>query len=163
MTGSYTRGLHEVGDGLYAYLQPDGGWGWSNAGLVVDGDHTLLIDTLFDLHLTEEMLREMRAAVPAAQSIDTLINTHANGDHCFGNQLVGGARIVASRATAEQMPELPPATMAALVQHAPGMGVLGAFFLRCFGAFDFSAIELRLPDETFSGELTMTPAPARCG
>ena len=31
---AYTRGAHEVGDGLWAYLQPDGGWGWSNAGLV---------------------------------------------------------------------------------------------------------------------------------
>ncbi len=155
MTGTYTRGLHELGDGLYAYLQPDGGWGWSNAGLVVDGERTLLIDTLFDLRLTEEMLREMRAAVPAAATIDTLLNTHANGDHCFGNQLVGGARIISSAATAEQMPELPPATMAALIQHAPSMGALGAFFLRCFGAFDFNGIELRLPDETFSGELIL--------
>jgi hypothetical protein len=25
--------LHELGAGLYAYLQPDGGWGLSNAGL----------------------------------------------------------------------------------------------------------------------------------
>jgi hypothetical protein len=30
----YAKGLQEVGDGLYAYLQPDGGWGWSNAGVV---------------------------------------------------------------------------------------------------------------------------------
>ena len=35
---NYTKGLHEVGNGVYAYLQPDGGWGWSNAGLLVDGD-----------------------------------------------------------------------------------------------------------------------------
>ena len=33
--GSYRRGLHELGDGLFAFLQPDGGWGLSNAGLVV--------------------------------------------------------------------------------------------------------------------------------
>ena len=85
---SYARGLQEVGDGLYAYLQPDGGWGWSNAGLIADGDATLLVDTLFDLPLTERMLRSMRDAVPAAARIGTLVNTHANGDHCFGNQLV---------------------------------------------------------------------------
>jgi len=58
----YEKGLREVGDGLYAYLQPDGGWGWSNAGLVVDGEATLLVDTLFDLHLTEDMLSAMRRA-----------------------------------------------------------------------------------------------------
>ena len=37
--GPYTTGLRELGDGCFAYLQPDGGWGWSNAGLIVgDGD-----------------------------------------------------------------------------------------------------------------------------
>jgi cyclase len=152
---SYSKGLHEVGNGLYAYLQPDGGWGWSNAGLVVDGERTLLIDTLFDLPLTEQMLRTMRDAVPAAARIDTLVNTHANGDHCYGNQLVRGARIVASERTAAEMTELPPAAMAALVEQAPNMGELGAFFLDCFGAFDFSGIDLVLPEETFNGELTM--------
>jgi cyclase len=152
---SYARGLHEIGDGLFAYLQPDGSWGWSNAGLVVDGERTLLVDTLFDLELTREMLRSMRDAVPAAARIDTLVNTHANGDHCYGNQLVGEARIVASERTAAEMTELPPAAMAALAEQAPKLGELGAFFLDCFGAFDFSGIELALPDETFSGELTL--------
>jgi glyoxylase-like metal-dependent hydrolase (beta-lactamase superfamily II) len=152
---SYQDGLHEVGDGLYAYLQPDGGWGWSNAGLVVQGDSSLLVDTLFDLRLTAQMLRAMRAAVPAAARIDTLVNTHANGDHCYGNQLVGDARIVASERTAAEMRELPPAAMAALVEQAPSMGQVGEFFLDCFGAFDFRDIELVLPEETFSDGLTL--------
>lgn len=151
----YAKGLREVGDGLYAYLQPDGGWGWSNAGLVVDGERTLLIDTLFDLVLTEEMLGTMRRAVPAAAQIDTLVNTHANGDHCYGNQLVGDAVIVASARTAEEMTELPPGAMAALVAQAPRMGELGEFFLRCFGSFEFDGIELMLPQQTFSGERAM--------
>jgi cyclase len=151
----YAKGLQEVGDGLFAYLQPDGGWGWSNAGLVVDGERTLLIDTLFDLRLTEHMLAEMRRAVPAAERIDTLVNTHANGDHCYGNELVGDAVIVASAQTAQEMAELPPAAMAALVAQAPHLGELGQFFLRCFGAFDFEGIELALPKQTFSGELSV--------
>lgn len=152
---SYVKGVHEVGDGLYAYLQPDGGWGWSNAGLVVDGESTLLVDTLYDLKLTAEMLEAMRRAAPAAARIDTLVNTHANGDHCYGNQLVQGARIVASERTAAEMGELPPVAMAALVAQAPAMGQLGAFFLECFGAFDFDGIELALPQDTFSGALPL--------
>jgi glyoxylase-like metal-dependent hydrolase (beta-lactamase superfamily II) len=152
---SYTKGLHEVGDGLFAYLQPDGGWGWSNAGLIVDGESTLLIDTLYDLALTEQMLSTMRRAVPAAAHIDTLVNTHANGDHCYGNQLLDGARIVASERTAAEMTELPPAAMAALLEQAPAMGELGAFFVDCFGAFDFAGIELALPQQTFSDELRL--------
>jgi glyoxylase-like metal-dependent hydrolase (beta-lactamase superfamily II) len=152
---AYAKGLQEVGDGLYAYLQPDGSWGWSNAGLVVDGERTLLVDTLYDLALTEQMLQAMRRAVPAAARIDTLVNTHANGDHCYGNQLVDGARILASERTAAEMGELPPAVMAALLEQAPAMGRLGAFFQQCFGAFDFKGIELALPDETFAGELEL--------
>ena len=57
---AYEKGLHELGDGLYAYLQPDGGWGWSNAGLVAGDGTSLLVDTLFDLGLTREMLDAMR-------------------------------------------------------------------------------------------------------
>ncbi len=55
----YSLGLHEIGDGLHAYLQPDGGWGWSNAGLIVGDGVSLLVDTLFDLRLTAAMLDSM--------------------------------------------------------------------------------------------------------
>ena len=48
MTSEYSKGLHDLGDGCFAYLQPDGGWGWSNAGLVVGDGVSLLVDTLFD-------------------------------------------------------------------------------------------------------------------
>lgn len=89
-----TRGLHELQDRCYAYLQPDGGWGWSNAGLVVGDGASLLIDTLFDLRMTAAMLEAM-APVREAAPIATVVNTHANGDHCYGNQLVSGAEIVA--------------------------------------------------------------------
>ena len=49
MRVAYERGLHELGDGLFAYLQPDGSWGWSNAGLIAADGTSLLVDTLFDL------------------------------------------------------------------------------------------------------------------
>src|ERR1700730_5526814 len=108
----YTKGVHDLGTGCYAYLQPDGTWGWSNAGLVADSGESLLVDTLFDLKCTREMLSALRAAVPAASRIGTLVNTHANGDHTFGNQLVDGAQIIASRRCAEEMKERPPGELA---------------------------------------------------
>ena len=57
-----------------------------------------------------------RCAPPCrrAKSIGTLVNTHANGDHTFGNQLVEGAEIIASRACAEEMEERPPEELAAM-------------------------------------------------
>jgi glyoxylase-like metal-dependent hydrolase (beta-lactamase superfamily II) len=153
-SAGYSKGLHDLGDGCYAWLQPDGSWGWSNAGLVVDGDASLLVDTLFDLPLTREMLAAMRAATPAARRIDTLVNTHANGDHCFGNELVGDATIVASQACAEEMGELPPSALAAMLEHADALGAAGAFFREIFGAFEFDGITLTPPTETFEGRAT---------
>jgi cyclase len=154
---SYVKGLQEVATSVYAYLQPDGSWGWSNAGLIADGDATLLVDTLFDLRLTSEMLDAMRRAVPAAASIDTLVNTHADPDHTFGNQLVGDATIVASARAAEEMiGGDTPADLQGMVAGAPGMGAAGEFILSAFSAFDFSGITPVAPSRTFDGELQLT-------
>jgi glyoxylase-like metal-dependent hydrolase (beta-lactamase superfamily II) len=150
----YTKGLHELGEGCYAYLQPDGGWGWSNAGLIVGDGRSLLVDTLFDLRLTGEMLESMADPIRTAP-ISTVVNTHANGDHCYGNQLVGDAEIIASTATAEEMAEVPPAMLAAL-NAAPGE--LGDLFRGFFGAFAFEGIEVRFPDRTFDGRLEVDVA-----
>src|SRR2546426_1247964 len=128
---SYTRGLHDLGNSVYAYLQPDGSWGWSNAGIVTGGDTSLLIDTLFDLRLTQEMLDTMRKSIPAAAHIDMLVNTHANGDHCFGNELVADAQIIASTRTAEEMHTgVSPVHLATLLKQAPALGQLGAYVSR---------------------------------
>lgn len=150
-TRPYTHGLHEVGDGTWAWLQPDGGWGWSNAGLVVDDDEALLVDTLYDVPLTAAMLEAMAAAVPAAGRIGTLVNTHNNGDHCNGNELVTGAEIIASAAAAQGMAEESPEMMARWLDAAPQLGEAGEFLLRCFGPFDFAGVTKTLPTRTFSG------------
>ncbi len=151
---SYAKGLRDLGDGIYAYLQPDGSWGYSNAGLVADSGESLLVDTLFDLHLTAEMLDAMRRAEPAARHIGTLVNTHANGDHCYGNQLVEGARVITSAATAAELEEVTPAMLHAMATAPAGDNPALAFFQQAFGAFDFSGIAVPPPDETFSGEAT---------
>jgi cyclase len=153
----YSRGAHQIADGVWAYLQPDGGWGLSNAGLVAsdDGASSLLVDTLFDLHLTDDMLSALRQATPAAERIATVVNTHANGDHCYGNALVAGADIVASQACAAEMAALPPAALAGLMRAAPDMGEAGAFLLDIFGGYDFDGIELEAPNRTFTGELDL--------
>jgi len=155
MAWAFSKGLHEIASGQYAYLQPSGTWGYSNAGLVVDGDQSLLVDTLFDQKLTFEMLKTMQDATGiGGAEITTLVNTHANGDHTFGNSLVTRAEIIASRASADEMSDQPPAMLAEFVRKAPHMGDVGAFFLDCFGDFDFEGVTLRLPTKTFSGRMT---------
>jgi cyclase len=149
----YTKGLHDLGGGIYAYLLPDGSWGWNNAGLVVDGDDSLLIDTLFDLDLTREMLAAMAGAEEAAKRIKKVVITHGNGDHFYGIELVRAAEIICTKACAEEMTRTPPQMLAQLKAAAPGMGDLGAFFLQCFGPFKFEGIDPIPPNRTFEGRL----------
>ena len=143
--------LTEVADGCLAYLQRDGGWGWSNAGLVVGDGASLLVDTLFDLRITQAMLDAMADHTRSAP-IGTVVNTHANGDHCYGNSLVNDAEIIATTATAREMEEVPPALLAALNNDD---GAAGELFRSFFGEFDFDGIELRLPDRTFDGRVDL--------
>jgi cyclase len=153
----YTKGVHDLGTGCFAYLQPDGTWGWSNAGLVTNAGESLLVDTLFDLRCTREMLAALRAATPAAQRIATLINTHSNGDHTFGNQLVAGVEIIASHRCAEEMKEHTPEEYAAMMRNWRVLGPGAAFLHEVMGArFDFEGITLTLPTRTFERELELS-------
>jgi len=149
----FTHGLQDVGQRCYAWIQPDGGWGWSNAGLIVDGDESLLVDTLFDLKLTRSMLAGMRDAEPAAtRAFDKLVNTHANADHCNGNELVAEAEIIASKATADELAAESPDRLAMLMRQAPNMGETGEFLIEAFSAFDFEGITQTLPTTTFESD-----------
>ena len=149
----FNKGLSDLGNNIYCYLQPDGGWGWSNAGLIVDGDESLIVDTLFDERLTEEMLKSMKKAEPfGMKRIRALINTHSNGDHCNGNNCVETKEIISSQATLEEMSHESPEMMAALIKQAPEMGSLGKYFLECFGSFNFEGVTKKLPNTTFTGE-----------
>jgi cyclase len=153
---AYSKGLHELGDGLHAYLQPGGGWGWSNAGLVVSASGSLLVDTLFDLKLTQEMLHSMRA-ITAAHPIEAAMNTHANGDHCFGNQLLPpGIALYGTTTAVEEMRAAPPELVSFLFKGDHGDAAFTRFARESFGPFDWEGVELRVPSETFDGRLELS-------
>jgi hypothetical protein len=118
-------GLVRLTERAYGYLQKDVGLGWSNAGLIVGADGALLVDTLFDLRLTRKMLDEISSRV--GRPIRRLVNTHHNGDHCWGNQLVEGAEIIAHRAFRSEMMKMPPDMTQAihsLPAEMPGLAML---------------------------------------
>ena len=96
---SYAAGLMQVAPGIHAWLQPNGAWGESNAGLIVGAGESLLIDTLWDLALTGRMLDAMEPLTDEAP-IRTLVNTHGDGDHWWGNELVGAQEIISTEAAA---------------------------------------------------------------
>lgn len=167
----YVAGLRQVAPGVHAWLQPNGAWGESNAGLVVGEGESLLVDTLWDLALTGRMLEAM--ARPAAEApIRTVVNTHGDGDHWWGNELVGAREIVATEAAAaHEMQTVTPGSMTALrrlgsaaaaVGRAPIPQRLGGplrssgEYLQGMAApYDHHAITLTRPTRTFSGRLEL--------
>jgi glyoxylase-like metal-dependent hydrolase (beta-lactamase superfamily II) len=152
---AYRKGLHDLGGGSWAYLLPDGGWGWSNSGFISSGGQNLLVDTLFDLPLTAEMLGVLRASVPGAERIDAIVNTHSNGDHTYGNQLVEGARIFATRATAEGMEHDSPERLLKALANPDALGEGGRFMAEIFGKFDFTGIKLPPATDLFVDSLDL--------
>jgi cyclase len=147
----YTYGLHRLSEHCHAWLVPDGSWGFSNAGLVTGTGESLLVDTLFDLATTRKMLDAMRPLTTGCP-VRTVLNTHSNGDHWFGNELVAGAEIVAHRVTVREMEASGPDLLNAALA-VPGL--VGRFVRDIFGPFDFSNITPTPATRTFDDELTL--------
>ena len=149
----YAKGLQDLGNGCHAWMLPDGSWGWSNAGLITGSGTSLLVDTLFDLSLTREMLAGI-APVTDTNPITTLVNTHSDGDHVFGNELLAerDVEIIASAAAAELMTQ---EAVDALANIKKIDGPTGDFARHIFGPFDFEGITATGPDRTFEGDLTL--------
>ena len=161
----FEGGLREIAPGVHAWLQPNGSWGETNAALVAGDGASLLADTLWTPALTRAMLEAM-SPVTAAAPIRHVVNTHADGDHCWGNQVLAGqTEIVATEAAAHEMRELSPKTLGAFRALAKGLraggrvrlpgSAAGAYVSGMFAPFDFSEVELTTPTRTFSGELTL--------
>jgi glyoxylase-like metal-dependent hydrolase (beta-lactamase superfamily II) len=102
------------------------------------------------------MLAAMRKAEPAASKIRTVLNTHHNGDHVFGNELVADAEIIASAATAEDMEHRKAADLAQTTANWRALGPGAAFFYEMMGSrFVFAGIRHVPPTRTFSKRLDL--------
>jgi cyclase len=166
----FDGGLQDLGGGAFAWLQPNGSLGESNAGLLVGDGASLLIDTLWDVRLTRRMLDAMAPHVAEAP-IEVLVNTHSDGDHWWGNQLLAGKRIVTSDASAKVMAEESVREIGSLLKLGSALRLAGAsplpypkraavrtvgdFFSAIGRPYDWSDVELTRPTETFSGESSL--------
>lgn len=84
--------VEEIAAGVYAYLQPPGGWWVNNTGFLVDTGGVVSIDACS----TERRTRAYQDAISTVSRapVRTLINTHHHGDHTFGNYLFTAATII---------------------------------------------------------------------
>lgn len=147
----YVKGCHRLTGRCAAWLVPDGTWGWSNAGLITGDGESLLVDTLFDVPNTKEMLDGL-GDLTKNSPITKVVNTHANGDHWFGNQLVADAQIIASEPTAEEMRTNGPDMISGLLQQP---GATGKFARHIFAPFDFDSVTATPASRTFTDELAL--------
>lgn len=165
----FAGGPVEVADRCWAWLQPNGGLGESNAGLVVGDGESLLIDTLWDERLTAAMLAEIEPLSSGAGApISRLFNTHGDGDHWYGNGLLDpSVEIIASAPAVAQMRSEPPSILTRMAPVGTAAGLIGrvpllpgADRMRGLGAFgsmldayEFKGISPRVAGHPFSDSL----------
>lgn len=156
----YRWGAQPLTDGSVAYLQPNGGLGEANVGLVVGDGASCVIDTCWDPTQAARMLTEFDPWL-ADNPITAVVNTHSNGDHWWGNSLMPAeATIVTSKASLGAMRAESPLALTAmraslgLACRLPLPGRLGRTTRQGsheFAPFDFASVRRRFPDTTFTG------------
>ncbi|MFE3580819.1 MBL fold metallo-hydrolase [Streptomyces vinaceus] len=122
--------------GVYAYVQPDGGWCLNNAGFVSDGGRTLLVDTA----ATERRALALREAIAGAgvPLPRTVVNTHHHGDHTYGNAVFAPEALILGHdnARTEQI-------------------AAGHQLELIWPATDFGSVEITAPDLTYNDRTTL--------
>jgi glyoxylase-like metal-dependent hydrolase (beta-lactamase superfamily II) len=146
--------LVQLTSNAYACLQPDLGLGYSNSGFV-DAGGGLVVDTFWDLPRTEDLIAHY--ATISSDPPRRLVNTHHNGDHCWGNQLLAsaGTEILGHRLCAEYFTrEATPELFVSLCDTADEeLGAMSGF-VRGLRQFDFHGIELTPPTHLLDGDTT---------
>lgn len=103
--GMSTLNRIQLTDHVHAAEQSRTGTGWSNSGLVAAGGG-LVVDSLYDVRLTRELAGLYAEVLPETPT--RVVNTHHNGDHCWGNQVFAGAEIIAHRGCATRFSDFTP-------------------------------------------------------
>ena len=141
MTESWNTGLIEVGTNAYAYVQEGGGMCVSNAGLIVGPESCIVIDALFAPSMTQAFQAEIKRVTD--KPVRLLINSHHHIDHTLGNALFPEAQIISHVNALSEQARNGLAPLERLRSIVPDL------------VAETDGIELRLPDITFEGTLTL--------
>jgi len=159
----YREGLYRLTGRTYAWMVPNGAWGETNFGLIDCKGKSVVIDTGWDLRCTREFLDGVSELLTHSP-VHSVINTHADGDHCWGNQLFENLPIIATHACIGHMHHLEPRSLRLLAKASrvmkmlpvAGLDILGHYAGQMIAPYDFSGIRLTEPNRGFSGEETIT-------
>lgn len=139
----YTKGLHELAAGTWAWIQPDG-HSDNNAGIVVGKGQSLIVDTTYELRGTQGML-DAASSVLDENPITLAVNTHEDQDHTWGNQLLpADAVIYASAGCMRTFLKLLPQDVRRIMRTDFGEGT--PWVLDNYRNLDIDEIVPRLPD-----------------
>lgn len=134
--------LSEIAPGIYACLQEDRGLGYSNSGFINRGGG-LVVDTFWDLPHTREMIQHYSRV--SNEPASRVVNTHHNGDHCWGNQLFPQADIIGHRLCKEWMEKDQPEVLQAVRSVGSDAPPEILFFSKRLAEWDFSDLVLAPP------------------
>lgn len=159
----FPEGLYDLHNNIYAWMVPNGSWGESNSGLIIGDSEALLVDTLWDVQYTQVMLQAMKALLEKSP-LKYVINTHADGDHFWGNELVNQAQIITSEAAYEEMLSTQPKSLLLLGKvgrflstiRILGADQVGHWFQNMVAPYNFQEITHTPAQQKFSGQLTLS-------
>jgi cyclase len=129
--------VDRLADGVYAYVQPDGGWMVNNCGVVVDARGTaVMVDTTSTERRNRAVLAEV--ARVSTGSPRAVVNTHHHPDHTYGNGFLPAETVVIGHERCREE------VLAA-----------GLEATRVITAPDYGNLVVRAPDLTFENRLTL--------
>ena len=97
--------LTQLAEGVYAWIQPGGETGVSNAGVIVDDDGLTIVDTLMVRSQWEPF---SQAVAELELPVKRVVLTHAHVDHVGGTKAFPHAAIYATPDTSELLDEVMP-------------------------------------------------------
>lgn len=158
----YKEGLYDLNTDIFAWMVPNGSWGEANAGVICGDGESLLVDTLWDVPKTKTMLDAMQPFLQG-RPLKTVVNTHSDGDHFWGNELVSDLEIITSIASFEEMKTQKPRSMLLLqkigkfLSSLPFIGNprVGHWFQAMANPYDFESVNPTLPTCTFDDFLKL--------
>lgn len=105
MAATGAPSLEQLAEGVWAWIQPGGETGVSNAGVIADADGLTVVDTLMVRSQWEPFAEAVEAL---GQPVRRVVLTHAHVDHVGGTTKFRNAAVYATRVTSDLLDQAMP-------------------------------------------------------